>query len=315
MKIRTKLGLGFGGQVLFSAVLGIGVLFGMAEVNRQFSFVVEHDAPVIANARHLSKLVVDMETGQRGFCITQQEEFLEPYTTGAKEFDALIEEQKKLVSDNSSQVAALERIEHLVNEWKKKAAEPEIAMARKVATHVVDAQYLQEVLQRGVGKQIMGMFMALGHEVEVSFSEWEDWEGAFAVEVIEKCMADREDGQRGFLITGKEEFLDKYIAGEQKKLPEYFARLRAIVSERDRGDERSEKVNQLERLTHEWTEKSAEPEIAARREMNLHPETQKDVAALLAAGTGKALLDEIRREFSKFIAIETRCFTVRSVPI
>ena len=124
MKIRTELGLGFGGQVLLAAVLGLGVLLGMAEVDRQFSFVVEHDAPVIANARHLSKLVVDMETGQRGFCITQQEEFLEPYTTGAKEFEALIKEQKKLVSDNSSQVAALKRIEHLVHEWKKKAAEP-----------------------------------------------------------------------------------------------------------------------------------------------------------------------------------------------
>ena len=65
--------------------------------------------------------------------------------------------------------------------------------------------------------------MALGHEIEVSFSGREDWEGAFAVEIIEKCMADREDGQRGFLITGKEEFLEKYSAGEQKKLPEYFA--------------------------------------------------------------------------------------------
>ena len=247
MKIRTKLGLGFGGQVLLAAVLGIGVLFGMAEVNRQFSFVVEHDATVIANARHLSKLVVDMETGQRGFCITQQEEFLEPYTTGAKEFDALIVEQKQLVSDNSSQVAALKRIERLVREWKHKAAEPEMAMARKVATHAVDAQFLQEVLQRGVGKQLMDTFMALGHEVEVSFSDRQDWEGAFAVEVIEKCMADREDDQRGFLITGKEEFLENYIAGEQKKLPEYFARLRAVVSERGRGDELSGKIDQLEK--------------------------------------------------------------------
>ncbi len=90
MKITTKLSLAFGVQVTLVTVLGIGVLFGTIAVKRQFSFVVEHDAPVMANARHLSKLVVDMETGQRGFCITHQEEFLEPYTTGANEFDALI---------------------------------------------------------------------------------------------------------------------------------------------------------------------------------------------------------------------------------
>ena len=40
--------------------------------------------------------------------------------------------------------------------------------------------------------------------------------------------------------------------------------------------------------------------------MNEHPESLKDVAALLEAGTGKALLDDIRREFGEFIEIETR---------
>jgi PAS domain S-box-containing protein len=306
MKIKTKLGIGFGVQVLLAAVLGISVLLGMLAVKRQFSFVVEHDAPVIANAHRLSKLVVDMETGQRGFCLTHQEAFLEPYIAGVKEFATLLEEQKKLVGDDLGQIAALERIEHLVHEWQTNAAQPEIAMARKVATHEIDAEHLQAILRRGVGKDIMDRIMAQGHEIEVAFSGRGDWEGAFAVEVIEKCMADREDGQRGFLITGKEEFLDKYTAGEQKKLPQWFGRLRAIIAERGRGDELSARVDRLEQLTRDWTEKAAEPEIAARREMNAHPESLKDVAALIVAGTGKTIADEIRREFDAFIEKETR---------
>ena len=304
MKTKTKLGLGFGGQVLLAAILGIYVLLSLTDVKQQFSFVAEHNAPVIANAKHLSKLVLDMETGQRGFCIVQKEEFLAPYISGAKEFEVLIEEEKKLVSDNPGQVETLERIQHLVQEWQNKAAMPEIAMARKVATSIIDAQILQDTLRRGVGKELIDRFMALGHEIEVSFSGRGDWEGAFAVELIEKCMADREGGQRGFLITGKKEFLEKYAAGEQKKLPENFAKLRAIVSERGRGDELSEKINQLEQLTHVWTKEAAEPEIAARRTMNEHPESLKDVAALIEAGTGKALMDEIRLEFDRFIEIE-----------
>ena len=304
MKIQTKLGLGFGIQVLLTAALGLSVLFGMARVKREFSHGVEVDAPVMANARHLSKLVVDMETGQRGFCITQKDEFLEPYFAGAREFDELIKEEKKLVSNKPGQVAVLERIEYLVHEWQEKAARPEIAMARKVAAHHIDAQHLQEVLGRGVGKRLMDTFMALGHELELSFSERGDWEGAYVVEIIEKCMADREDGQRGFLITGKDEFLDKYVAGEQQKLPAYFARLRAIVSDRGRGHELSERIDQLELLTREWTEKAAEPEIAARRVMNEHPESLKDISALLEAGTGKTLVDEIRREFDNFVETE-----------
>ena len=110
MKTRTRLGFGFGVQILLACGLGVAVLVGLVRVQRQFSFVVEHDAPVIANARHLSKLVVDMETGQRGFVITGDEGFLEPYELGLPAFHALIEEEKTLVSDNPVQVRALDRI-------------------------------------------------------------------------------------------------------------------------------------------------------------------------------------------------------------
>jgi CHASE3 domain sensor protein len=107
-------------------------------------------------------------------------------------------------------------------------------------------------------------------------------------------MAEMEDSERGLLITGGEDLLEKFTAEEQKKLPDSFARLRAIVSKRGRGDELSGKIDQLEQLTHEWTKKAAKPEIALRREMDKHPESLKDVAALLEEGTGKALMDEIR---------------------
>ncbi len=117
MNTRTQLYLAFGTQVLLAAALGVGVLLGMAEVRRQFSLVAEYDAPIIANARHLSKLVVDMETGQRGFCITQKEEFLAPYTAGIKAFDALVEKEKRRYAkagirddDRGGQIEALERI-------------------------------------------------------------------------------------------------------------------------------------------------------------------------------------------------------------
>ena len=304
MTIKKKLSAGFGVLLLLFVVFGSVVFHSMASVQEQFSQVVERDAPIIANANRLLKLVVDMETGQRGFCITQKEEFLEPYDTACDEFHELLETERELCEHNPGQVNTMERICDLVRLWQEKAAGPEIAMARKVATRTVDAQYIQDVLGHGVGMELMDRIMALGHEIEVSFTGREDWEGAFAVQVIEKCMAEMEDSQRGLLITGGGNFLEKFNAEEQKKLPDNFARLRAIVSKRGRGDELSGKIDQLEQLTHEWTKKAAEPEIALRREMDKHPESLKDVAALLEVGTGKALMDEIRVEFAKFIKVE-----------
>ena len=302
--VGRKLAAGFGIVLLLLAVLGVVAWVNTTSVHAKCGRVIEHDAVVMVNIWRLKKLVVDMETGLRGFCITRKEEFLEPYEEGLREFERLVVREKTLVADNPSQVQRLQRIESLVDQWCRRAAEPKIAMARKVATHVVDAEHLHEILRRGVGKELMDRIMALGHEIEVSFLGRGDWEGAFAVEIIEKCMADREGSQRGFLITGREEFLEKYLAGEQKKLPQNFVRLRAIASQRGREDELSGKIDQLEQLTREWTKQAAEPEIAARRQMNEHPESLKDVAALLEAGTGMKIFDQIRGEFRKLIKVQ-----------
>ena len=300
------MGLGFGVLLGLVTMLAIVVLIQLGGINDRLAYVIQHDAPVIANARHLQQLVVDMETGQRGFDITGKDEFLEPYEKARVSIADLLEEEKQRVSDDSPQVRLLEKIEASILAWQEKAAEPEIAMRRKISEARVDAHRLQEILSQGVGKRLMDRFMVVGHEIEMAFHERTDWEGAYIVEVIEKCMADREDGQRGFPITGREEFLDKYHAGEQTKLPELFAKLRSLISARDRDKELASKVDRLEALAEQWNTEAAEPEIAARRLMNEHPETLEDVAELLEIGTGKTILDGIRDDFRTFIAKEER---------
>ena len=64
MTIGKKMGLGFGILLALVATLAIVILLQLVNIHRQFSFVIQHNAPVIANARHLLTLVVDMETGQ-----------------------------------------------------------------------------------------------------------------------------------------------------------------------------------------------------------------------------------------------------------
>ncbi|MCH7926105.1 MAG: CHASE3 domain-containing protein, partial [Planctomycetes bacterium] len=147
--------MGFGVVLALVATLAIVVLFHLADMHRQFSYVIRHDAPVIANARHLLTLVVDMETGQRGFVITGADEFLEPYEKAVASFAGLLNEEKALVSDDPAQVKLLEEIEDAVHEWQEKAAAPEIAMRRKVGEAGVDAYHLEEILSQGVGKHLM----------------------------------------------------------------------------------------------------------------------------------------------------------------
>ncbi len=130
MKIRTKIVSGFLTIIILVIVLGITVFFNTVESSNNFTFLVEHDLEVLQNAQKLQKLVVDAETGQRGFVITGDESFLEPYKDGIQGFNALIRIEKELVSDNPSQVKRLKDIQILFDEWNLKAAQPEIAAAR-----------------------------------------------------------------------------------------------------------------------------------------------------------------------------------------
>lgn len=307
MRIRTKLGLGVGVQILLSAILGISTIFGLLAVQRQFSFVVEHDSTVMANARHLSKLVIDMETGQRGFCITHQEDYLEPYVAGKRDFDRVLKEQMALVGDHPAQMALLRRIEKLVGEWKLRAAQPEIALARQAGLHEADVLNFQKILEAGDQKNLVQQFMALTMEIEMSFTDRQDWEAAFLIESLERCMTDREDGLRGYLITGDKSNLNKYTEREGA-VRAYLHRLKSLMGRRDAEmrDAILPKLVQLERLATDWSQTVAWPEIAARANLDRHSRTQEDVAALVEAGVGKSLLDDIRREFDRFIEMETQ---------
>jgi signal transduction histidine kinase len=303
ISINAKLCLGFGVQVLLAAALGVSLLTGISSVRRQFEFVALHDAPVIANARHLSKLVVDMETGQRGFMLAAQETFLEPYHGGIAEFDTVFAQERSLVSDNPSQVAALDQIEHLVLEWREVAAEPEIAMARQVAETRLEAERLQETLATSQDMGLIDAFMAEGIWLEREFSAQADWEGAYLVDGLQQALTATQHAERRFLFTGDTRFLDDYLFEGQTTLPDFLVALRAYVARRGREDELAGPIGRMEDLARRWVE-AVTPEIAARKKMSQRPKTWKDAAALIQAGTGKALIDEIRLRFDTFIEVE-----------
>jgi len=146
-------------------ILGLINLYSLRTMENKFNFVVEHDAVVIENARHMEKLVVDMETGQRGYIITGKMNFLEPYSKGVKTFNKLIKEEIELVSDNPKQVTRLNHINQLVEEWKRKAAIPEINLARKYHEGLINIEQNKSssvrmtdvavLLQKSTGKNIL----------------------------------------------------------------------------------------------------------------------------------------------------------------
>ena len=106
---------------------------------------VEHSDRVIANSHSMAKLAVDQETGLRGFLITGNETFLEPYRLGKPRMQTQLDALTALVGDNPVQVERLRLLASLHGQWTA-FADQTLALRREGGDWL-------SVVQSGRGKQ------------------------------------------------------------------------------------------------------------------------------------------------------------------
>src|ERR1700691_3293877 len=96
---RSRLYIGFALAILLSAVSGITSyrIFQKQAAQRQWVKRTHH---IIDSAKAVQNLVVDMETGRRGYRVTNDEKFLEPYNAALPHIEPLLEGLKDSLADN-----------------------------------------------------------------------------------------------------------------------------------------------------------------------------------------------------------------------
>lgn len=84
---------------------------------------VEHTDQVIAQAYDAQKLLVDMETGLRGYLLTGNKVFLEPYNSATATIDNTMGDLGRLVADNAEQRQTLGEVAQIYGGWANYARE------------------------------------------------------------------------------------------------------------------------------------------------------------------------------------------------
>jgi len=136
-KIFYKIGLGY---LLVLAVLAGCILLiqnSTSQLQRELDFLVDHDMRVHALTYELERNMVDMETGQRGYIITGQNNYLDPYIQGKEQLITLRDELAALISDNPAQLALLEDIHTSMENWVQVAGEPVVALRQANNTQAI----------------------------------------------------------------------------------------------------------------------------------------------------------------------------------
>jgi len=112
---------------------------------------------------------------------------------------------------------------------------------------------------------------------------------------IVAAAVDMETGMRGFLLAGKEEFLEPYENGEKEAYATIFALQETV---RD-NPAQVERLAAAEKTLRAWQSEVTEPQIAQRREVGV-TRSMDDVAATVAEARGKQYFDAFRRIMAEF---------------
>jgi len=100
--IGTKIGAGFTLALALFAIIGITSYFSLNRAIEADKWQ-KHTYEVTDTIAEAFSALQDMETGQRGFVITGDDHFLEPYNNAKNRIEPSIEELRKLTADNQAQ--------------------------------------------------------------------------------------------------------------------------------------------------------------------------------------------------------------------
>ncbi|MDU9413817.1 response regulator [Pseudomonas sp. zfem005] len=136
--VALPLGVGVLGAMLFVALISY-LLYVLSWV--------EHTDIVISNANDGLRLSVDQESGLRGYLISGNATFLQPYEQARPRIKAAMSGLREMVKDNPPQVERVRTIEALQEEWDRFAKE--MIDRKRDGLNVVDA------VSEGRGKQLV----------------------------------------------------------------------------------------------------------------------------------------------------------------
>ncbi|MEM8554972.1 MAG: CHASE3 domain-containing protein [Pseudomonadota bacterium] len=324
---KKKIRLSLAAPLSLMVLVGIIGLVALWSINRTSGWV-NHTYEVLLKSQDVIAHAVDMETGMRGFLLAGREEFLDPYKSGEAQVYAQIADLKNTVSDNPGQMARLDEVRTVLEDWQTDVTEPQIQLRRDIG----DAPTMNDISRivgEARGKQYFDGFRAqfaefiateerllderrteletqLGasgqsSEAAVNAIGWVEhtYRVIGAAQNILAAAVDMETGMRGYLLAGNEEFLEPYDQGTQR----FWALTDELKSTVDDNPAQVARLEEIEATIAAWVANVVTPIIDLRREIG-HAQTMDDMADVIGEARGKQYFDEFRSLIAAFAAEE-----------
>ena len=196
MKLGVKITIVFVLVLLIVGIVGVQSYLGIQQLIEANRWVI-HTHEVREKLETLLSLIKDAETGRRGFVLTGEERYLEPFNSATGEIMKNIEAAASLTRDNPEQQESLQQLQKLSRDKLDELGDT-IKLRRRAG---MEAALV--VIRSDRGKKIMDNIRALLNQMETRESELLDNRNRVA----------RETARRTILITGFGVLLSLMILG------------------------------------------------------------------------------------------------------
>ncbi len=105
----------------------------------------DHIFPAVRDAGQLQTVLLDQETGLRGYLLTGDRQFLQPYRQGQRDQAQIVTRMRRLLADDQSRRADLENVVRRASTWRQQYAEPALA----ARPHTTTAHSVVQLATRG----------------------------------------------------------------------------------------------------------------------------------------------------------------------
>ncbi|MBM3300118.1 MAG: CHASE3 domain-containing protein, partial [Deltaproteobacteria bacterium] len=283
LKLRTKVMAGGVVPIILLVVLSVAGAVSLRSLVKDI-YRVDLTHKVIRNTVEIESQVTDLLTALRGYLLTGDTTFLESFNTEENVVRQGLLALEKLVRHDEAQTKLLKEFQEVIEKWKTESVAPAIAL-RKEITAGKNINDMAMLVVEGKGKQYFDTFRhqtnsfvsrersrldkwrteaateASVEQLSTAFS-LVDYENTLILQAMEILVTalDMEIGQRGYLLSGKEEFLGPYEV-ESKRLFALIEKQKKAVGEHP---DQVKLLEEMEAGMRDWVNNVAEPEIRIR---------------------------------------------------
>lgn len=166
MSVRTKIAASF--AMILMIVISMGLYIG-AQVSavRQATDWNTHTYAVLGGVNDILSGMVGQETGLRGYLVSANETFLDPYRAGVRQAADGWRRANELTADNPAQQRRLADLQGAIAQWQNGVAEREIALMSNPAT----MQQARDMEAAGAGKAAFDEIRRIVAEIQGAETE------------------------------------------------------------------------------------------------------------------------------------------------